>query len=350
MRGYAKLKGLSSSQYNGKTVKVVKYVESKDRWRVKLLSKQNAQKKVYLGVKKENLEPVLSKHSNGKALPSIVESSTISTATMPTSAPTNHGHLEQLQVIGAGFGGTGTETLRDALIHLGYHCYDMRALQQHPQDNDLFIQQISLPLSKRQWNDSLFAPRGYTATVDWPTALFYQQLLYDNPSAKVILTVADTPDEWYTSALNSIYKLSTTREWWQFRLFSFFMRTDWKHKRVVDEIWKGLFGGRFTDQAHAIAVYEKHIENVKNTVPKQQLLILNVKQADWEPLCRFLDVTIPSEPFPTGNGTADKKRHFQELVRRRNKISTVVIIVLLMIIGAVYKSYKYYKAIKNATK
>ena len=55
---YARLKGLSRvPQFNGKTVKIVSYVEKKDRWKVKLL--RAGKEKKYLGVKAEHLDPIL---------------------------------------------------------------------------------------------------------------------------------------------------------------------------------------------------------------------------------------------------------------------------------------------------
>jgi hypothetical protein len=35
-------------------------------------------------------------------------------------------------------------------------------------------------------------------------------------------------------------------------------------------------------------------------VPKEQLLEMDLSEG-WEPLCKFLDVPIPSEPFPRAN-------------------------------------------------
>ena len=55
---YARLKGLIRvPKFNGKTVKIVAYVEKKGRWKVKLLHAK--QEKKYLGVKEEHLDPIL---------------------------------------------------------------------------------------------------------------------------------------------------------------------------------------------------------------------------------------------------------------------------------------------------
>lgn len=46
------------------------------------------------------------------------------------------------------------------------------------------------------------------------------------------------------------------------------------------------------------------------TVPASQLLEFNVNQG-WEPLCTFLETTVPEEPFPNKNSTEEinKYRH-----------------------------------------
>ena len=55
---YARLKGLEKvPQFNGKTVKVVSYVPNKLRWKVKIL--HNSTERKYLGVREQNLDPIL---------------------------------------------------------------------------------------------------------------------------------------------------------------------------------------------------------------------------------------------------------------------------------------------------
>ncbi len=63
-------------------------------------------------------------------------------------------------------------------------------------------------------------------------------------------------------------------------------------------IWNGLFKGKFSDREFAVQVYNDHIQNVRRTVPKEDLLIFDVKDG-WGPLCDFLKVGIPeNRPFP----------------------------------------------------
>jgi hypothetical protein len=43
-----------------------------------------------------------------------------------------------------------------------------------------------------------------------------------------------------------------------------------------------------------------HNDYVKRVVPPERLLIFDVKQG-WEPVCKFLDLPVPEEPFPHEN-------------------------------------------------
>ncbi len=65
-----------------------------------------------------------------------------------------------------------------------------------------------------------------------------------------------------------------------------------------------VFGGRFDERDYAIAVYEAHNEAVRKALPSERLLIYEVSEG-WAPLCAFLGVPLPTEPFPRTNSTAE---------------------------------------------
>ncbi len=69
-------------------------------------------------------------------------------------------------------------------------------------------------------------------------------------------------------------------------------------------IWDGVFDGRIEDRAHAISVYNAHVAKVKASLPSSRLLVFEAKQG-WEPLCKFLGVDMPDEPYPRVNTTED---------------------------------------------
>lgn len=59
------------------------------------------------------------------------------------------------------------------------------------------------------------------------------------------------------------------------------------------------FGGwdAFHDREQAIACYERHNQQVRDTCPPDRLLEWSVSDG-WRPLCRALDLDEPPEPFP----------------------------------------------------
>src|SRR5215204_9866 len=144
--------------------------------------------------------------------------------------------------------------------------------------------------------------RDYRATVGWPGAAFYRQLIERYPDAKVILTLRD-PDRWYESALNTIYGM---RKFASSPIFSLVgvVVPDMRHRRraaqMVNELaWEGVFGGKFEDRQYAIGVFSRLNEEVKEGVPAERLLVYEVKEG-WEPLGEFLGVEVPKgRSFPT---------------------------------------------------
>ncbi len=170
---------------------------------------------------------------------------------------------------------------------------------------------LSEPAQARQWMaayrgervDWRALLRGYRATTDWPSCTFYRELTREFPDAKVVLTVRD-PDRWYDSVSETIFPLSVNMPRW----FAVVARGMGAISAVAQQnIWGGTFSGRFRDRAHARAVFVAHIEEVQRTVPPERLLVFDVKQG-WEPLCAFLEVPVPDEPFPRLNERAKLRR------------------------------------------
>jgi Sulfotransferase domain len=62
-------------------------------------------------------------------------------------------------------------------------------------------------------------------------------------------------------------------------------------------IWDGFFAGRFADREHAIAAYDRHNREVIAELPPERLLVIT-PGAGWAPLCDFLGVPVPDEPYP----------------------------------------------------
>jgi hypothetical protein len=194
-----------------------------------------------------------------------------------------------LEVIGAGFGRTGTLSLKLALERLGFGpCHHMLELFENPGQLPLWEQ--AAQDGTADW-DELY--RGYRATVDWPGARFWRQLAGHCPQARVILTVRD-PQRWYESAADSIYRAASAPAPEADAAIR-------QMRRVTGQlVWDGEFGGRFGDAEHAVKVFNEHNEAVRRAIPADRLLVFEVSEG-WEPLCGFLGVPVPDEPFPHSN-------------------------------------------------
>jgi hypothetical protein len=75
---------------------------------------------------------------------------------------------------------------------------------------------------------------------------------------------------------------------------------------VNDAVNRRVFDGRF-DRAHAVEVFVRHVADVRAAVPPERLLVFEVAQG-WEPLCGFLNVPVPDEPFPHANDAGEFRR------------------------------------------
>jgi len=206
-----------------------------------------------------------------------------------------------MQVIGAGFGRTGTMSMQAALEMLGYRCYHMKEVTEHAGHLQAWHEFVA-GRSAMDWR-SLF--RDFDATVDFPACVYYRELLQAFPDAKVILTVRDA-DRWFDSFLT----LQQTTD--QFRVFRFIPRAR-RFLAFVDLLLPKVFTDP-RDRARCVEVFERHNREVQEHVPADRLLVFRV-QDGWEPLCAFLGCEVPAGiPFPHLN---EGKETLEALARER---------------------------------
>lgn len=202
-----------------------------------------------------------------------------------------------LQVIGTGFGRTGTDSMREALNMLGVGpCHHMLEVNNNEEQKRLWRALVKGEVIG--W-DKIFA--GYNACVDWPSAYYWRELIEVYPQAKVILTYRSA-ESWWTSFEQTIVRgiqASTDPESLGLAL-------------IRDKI----FGGRPGDRAHAIALYEENVAAVRATVPPSRLLVHNLGDG-WEPLCKHLGVPVPAEPYPSRNSASEFQQRTAELLNKR---------------------------------
>lgn len=227
-----------------------------------------------------------------------------------------------LEVIGAGFGRTGTLSLRAALERIGVGpCDHMEQTLAQPERVTLWQEAAARRRDERaiDWRPLL---EGYRAVVDWPAAAFWQELSAVHPQARIILTTRN-PGRWYDSMAATLFPLHRRVEqsaWTRMLLDLTGLANPalrGGYQLAHDLVWHATFDGRFADRTHALHVFHEHERAVQAAIPPERLLVFDVAQG-WEPLCTFLGKPIPpGEPFPHVNDAqAFQRRARDEALRQ----------------------------------
>jgi len=211
-----------------------------------------------------------------------------------------------IRVIGAGYGRTGTASLKVALEQLDFGpCYHMSEVFDHPEFVPLWEQ---AGRGNGDW-DAIFD--GYQACVDFPACTHWRTLMEVYPEAKVLLSVRDA-GRWFESVHETIMSPMANGMFEQSPM----------HQMLKLNIYD-LFDGRVTERAHMIDCFNRHTEEVTRSVPGDRLLVFEAKMG-WGPLCEFLGVDAPATPYPHVNTREDFAKLFgaadsPEEVSKRNQ-------------------------------
>ena len=225
-----------------------------------------------------------------------------------------------LRVIGAGFGRTGTLSLKVALEKLGFGpCHHMKEVMKNQDQTEWFHR-----ASKGEKVDWHKVFEEYQSAVDWPAVAYYEELADEFPNAKIILGIRDT-DAWYQSVKETIYTVIPNFPKW-IRLV--LPRVNKALDMINRTVWIREFSGRFEDKEFAVDVFNNHIELVKKIIPAERLLIHSAKEG-WQPLCDFLGVPVPNEPYPWINESINFKRNLRIIIAMKWLPAILVIVLLL---------------------
>ena len=220
-----------------------------------------------------------------------------------------------IKIIGAGLPRTGTTTLKKSLEILGYSkTYHMKELIVNPEKLPFWLE-----MEEKRTTDWDALYKGYDSTVDFPGYPYYKEHMEQYPDAKVILTVRPFAD-WYRSVNNTIRKAGPQTLPEKLKMMVK-MATNPRLRKVVKAIkmvkrvvWEKHFQGRIEDAAFAEKIFNEHIEEVKAYVPKEKLLVYDVREG-WAPLCSFLGMPEPAEPLPHLNKKENFKSMLAELMK-----------------------------------
>lgn len=251
---------------------------------------------------------------------------------------------QPITVIGAGYGRTGTDSLRTALTLLGYRTYhmlDVIGSAESQRWEEFAGAAGSVPAAclrcKGYWRNAASAEcsncpaqelaayeaavdklldglegRGFNATTDFPLCLLFDHMLRRNPEARVVLSVRSSAQAWahsYRSSIGHIHKHMTRQP----------LRTLFKSSVSIASFLRvaGGFGPQEWNPRDAemetveelVESYNNWVAQVKAHVPAEQLLV-HQAQDGWEPLCQHLgmgEAGCPSargEPYPHVNSRA----------------------------------------------
>eukprot|EP01084_Bolivina_argentea_P184489 318175_1 len=260
-------------------------------------------------------------------------------------------HNDKQVIIGSGFGRTGTSSIQFGLHALGYKCYHMRITMTQRRDTELWILLYEAKMklkeeknitSFKDWNlitldidkygkyfEELLDNNEYTACMDWPTCIFYLELIeyYKRKRIdyKVILSIRDNAQQWFTSYSTTIGRTGDVLNSWFWRA----MPGTYKY-RILCNICFALPFGKETRMNKEIVMnkYYEWIESVKQFVDKDKLLIYNVTQG-WRPLCKFLKVEIPKQYAnkPDEFIRSNDSQKIKTLLARAEMVSNVAVAV-----------------------
>lgn len=189
-----------------------------------------------------------------------------------------------LKVIGAGLGRTATFSLKFALEHIGFGpCFHMsEVFAQGRRNVPLWLDVVD---GKPDW-DVVF--EGFQSTSDYPACTYWRELAAYYPDAKVVLTVRDA-DSWFDSVSETIFSQ---------RMLGSLVGTP------LEAMMQGAvlhaFGGKTADRAFMTDWFTRRNQEVIDSIPPERLLVFHPRDG-WAPLCKFLGVPVPAEPFPRVN-------------------------------------------------
>ncbi|KAE8349467.1 P-loop containing nucleoside triphosphate hydrolase protein [Aspergillus coremiiformis] len=205
--------------------------------------------------------------------------------------------VKPMRILCLGLTRTGTNSLATALRKLGYNPYHgSECFKNPPRDFNLWIEalqsnQATRPYGREEF-DRLLGP--YDACLDIPAAILWKDLYAAYPDAKVILTTRD-PESWWRSMDATLFRFIRTP---LFRCGQYLDRTEiGPLYRMSELVWK-VFCANCYEQEVCLRAFVEHYASVRAVVPADRLLELPVGCDGWGPLCGFLHVPVPDEPWP----------------------------------------------------
>lgn len=189
------------------------------------------------------------------------------------------------KIFGIGFHKTGTTSLRRALEALGYRVTGPNGVR----DPEIATHARKLVLELAEQFD---------AFQDNPWPLFYRELDQHYPGSKFILTKRP-PERWIASVVRHFGTDSTPM------------------RELIYGAGRGHPAG---NEDHYLEVYNRHNAEVMEYFRDRpdDLLVLEFEKGDgWDKLCPFLNLAIPSMPFPQAGTANDREERLSRFSTTR---------------------------------
>jgi hypothetical protein len=143
---------------------------------------------------------------------------------------------------------------------------------------------------------------GYRSTTDYPGCMFWRDLVRKYPDAKVILSTRD-PDKWFESVSATIMSPAHRARFEANPMMAEFFRLT---------VFVGDLEQRLGDRAKMVDYFNRWNQAVIDEVPADKLLVYGAGDG-WEPLCAFLGVPVPPDPYPRVNSREEMTERTSQL-------------------------------------
>lgn len=241
---------------------------------------------------------------------------------------------QELLVIGAGFGRTGTSSFFTALNRMGLLSYHFTAALSTPGHLGKWVDYIKGDISVDDVIQ-MWSVDGFNATASMPACFLYKQLMEQFPKALVVLTVRGDGDgmAWATSILESValirQAVSRIPFTWIPQVQHYKILFDWIFAQGNVVALDDNDANIKYNATQLAEMYNMWVAEVQQTVPREKLLVF-AAQDGWKPLCDFLsplsnqvasncrDIIESGDPYPSVN----EKAHVARMVGFLNVIST----------------------------
>lgn len=160
-----------------------------------------------------------------------------------------------------------------------------------------------------EWFNQIQCP----SVMDAPTILYADKMFEQFPDCKVVCPIFEYK-KWYPSMCSITSMICQSKIFYLSTLIfneTKMFRRDYMPRLLNNKIKEFL---NKKDETFSKRYYNARLEYIKKIVPKEQLLVFDVRDG-WNPLCKFLNVPVPKDvPFPNSNNRKSVQFDVKKLI------------------------------------